>query len=71
MKSDNFKNKYFLKSIGSSENINMMNKNLDVGDVPVTEAANKLTAQETTELKNLVSSSRDPQVIASYLAAKS
>lgn len=56
---------------GSSENINMMNKNLDVGDVPVTEAANKLTAQETTELKNLVSSSRDPQVIASYLAAKS
>ena len=71
MKSDNLKNKYFLKSIGSSENINMMNKNLDVGDVPVTEAANKLTAQETTELKNLVSSSRDPQVIASYLAAKS
>lgn len=56
---------------GSSENINMMNKNLDVGDVPVTEAANKLTAQETTELKNLVSSSRDPQVIASYLAIKS
>ena len=71
MKSDNLKNKYFLKSIGSSENINIMNKNLDVGDVPVTEAANKLTAQETTELKNLVSSSRDPQVIASYLAAKS
>lgn len=71
MKSDNLKNKYFLKSIGSSENINMMNKNLNVGDVPVTEAANKLTAQETTELKNLVSSSRDPQVIASYLAAKS
>lgn len=56
---------------GSSENINIMNKNLDVDNVPVTEAANKLTAQETTELKNLVSSSRDPQVIASYLAAKS
>lgn len=56
---------------GSPENIEILNKNLDVNDVPVTEAANKLTAQETTELKNLVSSSRDPQVIASYLAAKS
>lgn len=56
---------------GSSENIEIMNKNLNVRDVPVTEANNKLTAQETTELKNLVSSSRDPQVIASYLAAKS
>lgn len=56
---------------GSAENIEIMNKNLDANDVPVTEAANKLTAQETTELKNLVSSSRDPQVIASYLAAKS
>ena len=56
---------------GSPENIEILNKNLDVRDVPVTEANNKLTAQETTELKNLVSSSRDPQVIASYLAAKS
>lgn len=57
---------------GSPENIEILNKNLDVNDVPVNEAAqNKLTAQETTELKNLVSSSRDPQVIASYLAAKS
>lgn len=57
---------------GSPENIEILNKNLDVNDVPVNEAAqNKLTAQEATELKNLVSSSRDPQVIASYLAAKS
>lgn len=56
---------------GSVENIEILNKNLDANDVPVTEATNRLTAQETTELKNLVSSSRDPQVIASYLAAKS
>lgn len=69
---DNFKKKCsFLKDAGSLENIEIMNKNLDANDVPVTEATNRLTAQETTELKNLVSSSRDPQVIASYLAAKS
>ena len=45
----------FFPTCGSDDNINIINKNLNITDVPVSEAVNgKLTAQEKTELKNLI-----------------
>lgn len=61
----------FFPTCGSDDNINIINKNLNITDVPVSEAVNgKLTAQEKTELKNLITQNGSTDVITSYINTK-
>lgn len=61
----------FFPTCGSDDNINIINKNLNITDVPVSEAVNgKLTAQEKTELKNLITQNGSADVITSYINTK-